>query len=165
MRSEQAGKLRCTVRVASDSDADEILRLWQELMRFHEDLDDRFDRAEGSEAAWRAYLGDLFTDAESFVFVAEAGSAIVGFISGSINEGPPVLKARRFGWVSDAHVDGDYRRQGIGERLFERAREWFCDRGIPVIQLNVSPGNPVAESFWRKMGFRDHLERLWLDLS
>jgi ribosomal protein S18 acetylase RimI-like enzyme len=165
MNTESEEPIGFSIREAREGDTEEIVRLWKDLMSFHEDLDERFARGEGSEAAWRAYLRDLLTGRDSFVYVAEVGSEIVGFLSGSINEGPPVLRVRRFGWVSDAQVDGTYRRQGIGEKLFELAKEWFMERAISVIQLNVSPLNPVAESFWRKMGFGDHLERLWLDLT
>lgn len=153
-----------SVREAQESDVDEIVLMWKDLMSYHEALDDRFAQGEGSEAAWRAYLLELLLGEDGIVLVAEAGSEIAGFMSGSLNEGPPVLQMRRFGWIADAHVTDRYRRQGVGEALFEQAREWFESKAVSVVQLNVSPSNPVAEGFWRKMGFRDHLERLWLDL-
>ena len=48
--------------------------------------------------------------------------------------------------------------------LFSAARAWLRRRDVGVAQLNVAASNPAALGFWRQVGFRDYMHRMWLGL-
>ena len=55
-------------------------------------------------------------------------------------------------WIGMMLVDPNYRRQGIGQALMERALEYLQSCGIAVIKLDATPaGKPLYE----RLGFRE----------
>lgn len=154
------------VRTARSSDMDEIMRLYRQLMAFHEALDSRlaldWDRIE----TFRDYLTDVVMEgALCRLLVAEAptGPGLAGFILGRLADNPPIFAQSHYGLVSDVCVDERWRRRGIGRVLFEAMREWFREQGVLTMQLNAATRNPVSQAFWRAMGFTDLLDLLWCE--
>ena len=61
----------------------------------------------------------------------------------------------RFAWVGMVLVDPEYRSQGFGTKLLERAIGYLDDRRIPAIKLDATPqGKPLYE----KLGFVSEYE-------
>lgn len=152
------------IRSARPSDMDEVMRLYRQLMAFHEALDPRlaldWDRLE----AFRDYLTDVVLESASCrLLVAEAppSPGLAGFILGRLAESPPIFAQPCYGLVSDVCVDENWRRQGMGRALFEALREWFREQRVRTMQLNAASRNPVSQAFWRALGFTDLLDRLW----
>lgn len=81
-------------------------------------------------------------------FVAEVDNKVCGTVTTIIFEG-------RFAWVGMVLVDPEYRGQGIGTRLLERAVEYLESLNIPAIKLDATPqGKPLYE----KLGFVSEYE-------
>lgn len=59
------------------------------------------------------------------------------------------------GYLADMYVLPDYRRQGIGSRLFDSAHKWFRENGVGKVELNVLAQNSVGRNFWKSKGFED----------
>jgi ribosomal protein S18 acetylase RimI-like enzyme len=152
------------IRRATLGDVEEILPLWSEMMDYHAALDTRFQPAPGAGERWIAFLRDRLQSENACVMVAEAEGQLVGYIVGMIGENPPVLLPSKYGLVSDICVDPNWRRQGIGRRLFEALKAWFREKELSTIQLSVAHHNPVSQAFWRAMGCQDFLDRLWVEL-
>jgi GNAT superfamily N-acetyltransferase len=55
-------------------------------------------------------------------------------------------------------VTKNYRRSGIGERMYKLIQDWFKQQDVNRIELRVSLPNEISTSFWRKMGFKPYLE-------
>ena len=54
----------------------------------------------------------------------------------------------------DLRVDHDYRRQGVGRRLFEAAGAWSKARGLVRMKIETQNTNVAACRFYRAMGAR-----------
>jgi ribosomal protein S18 acetylase RimI-like enzyme len=152
------------IRKATRKDAGGILPLWNEMMQYHAALDERFRPALNGEKHWAGILRDWLRDDDCCVLVADAGSQLVGYIIGMIRENPPVLLPPAYGLVSDICVAPAWRQQGIGRRLFEALKDWFRAKELSTVQLNVAHFNPVSQAFWRAVGCRDYMDRLWVGL-
>lgn len=151
------------IRRATPDDVEGILPLWNELMDYHAALDVRFQPAPGAEESWTDILLDFLQDDDACVLVADAGGKLVGFIMALVRENPPVLLPSKYGLVTDICVEPGWRRQGIGSRLFEALKVWFREKELFVVQLSVAYCNPVSQAFWRAVGCRDFLDRLWFE--
>jgi ribosomal protein S18 acetylase RimI-like enzyme len=156
---------RVVIRPASRDDVGGVLPLWSEMMNHHAALDERFRPAPDGEEHWAKILRDWLRDDEVCILVAEAEGRLVGYIIGMLRENPPVLLPSAYGLVSDVCVHPAWRQQGIGRRLFEALKDWFTEKELSTVQLNVAHGNPVSQAFWRAMGCADYMDRLWFGLQ
>jgi len=152
------------VRRATFNDLEPVLDLWQEMMDYHARLDKRFQPAADGRVHFRQAVQEWMLDDLWRVLVALDGDEVVGYIIGHLADNPPVFETRHYGFISDICVATDWRRSGVGRQLFAAIRDWFRRHGITVIQLNVAALNPVSRAFWRKMGFQDYLNRMWLEI-
>jgi ribosomal protein S18 acetylase RimI-like enzyme len=155
---------RISVRRASQEDVESLLDLWQEMMNYHARLDPRLTPAADGRQAFRLTLERWMGDSEWRVLIAQAGGQVVGYIIGHVAEINPVLAKPDYGYVTDICVSPQWRRHGVGRRLFKAVRSWFRQRRLATVQLNVAALNATAQAFWRAMGFGDYMNRLWMDI-
>ena len=158
--SHVAGGHRRAIR----KDVGGILPLWNQMMDYHAALDERFRPAPGGEEHWADVLRSWLRDDDCCVLVADDEGQPVGYIIGMMRENPPVLLPPTYGLVSDICVDPAWRQQGVGRRLFEGLQDWFREKGLSTVQLNVAHFSPVSQAFWRAVGCEDYMDRLWFGL-
>ena len=74
-------------------------------------------------------------------FAAELEGRVIGTSTTIIYEG-------KFAWVGMVLVDPQYRGQGIGTFLLERAIQYLDSRSVPCVKLDATPqGKPLYEKF------------------
>lgn len=101
-------------------------------------------------APTREDLRALMESDASLLFVARgedgriAGSACV-----TVYRVPTGIRAI----IEDVIVDEEYRGQGIGEALVQRALEAARERGAPAVTLTSNPGREAANRLYVRMGF------------
>lgn len=148
-----------TIRRAQQSDIDSLVTLWQEIADYHAELDPRFALASDARTKYREHLTRLLGDDNWRVFIAEEDGNAIGFITGTVRENP-IFAQRWAGHISDAFVTARYRRRGVGEQLVRVIGDWFRERNVDYLELGAASFNPVAQSFWRKMGFEPYMIRM-----
>lgn len=81
-------------------------------------------------------------------FAAEREGHVVGTSATIVYEG-------RFAWIGMVLVDPQYRGQGIGTALLERAIHYLDSQSVPCMKLDATPqGKPLYEKF----GFRSEYD-------
>ncbi|MGD9142591.1 MAG: GNAT family N-acetyltransferase [Dehalococcoidia bacterium] len=146
---------------AEESHVKDISKLWLEFMDFHQKYDPLCVPADDSEAGFeREMVRRLMESEKGLALVALDGDIPVGYSLAEIQEPPRGLKRDELGYIHHIAVTGDYRRKGIGEKLYLKILEWFRSRGINRIELDLTARNEVAVSFWKKHGFTDYTHRL-----
>jgi ribosomal protein S18 acetylase RimI-like enzyme len=156
------------VRLGTEEDMPAMLRLWRKMMDFHARVEPRFRPAPSpvGEQAWAKHLrGDIWGNSDWCVFVAEVDGKLVGQIMGVLRDVYPVFEPERYGYVTDIVVDPVARRGGVGQALCKALRAWFRAQGASHLELQVAHENPVAQSFWRAMGFADYMDTLRQELE
>jgi len=58
--------------------------------------------------------------------------------------------------VEDMIVNGNYRGQGLGEKILRDLIKWAKKEGIEVIELTTNPKRVAANSLYKKVGFKLH---------
>jgi len=58
--------------------------------------------------------------------------------------------------VEDMIVNGDYRGQGLGEKILRDLIKWAKKEGVEVIELTTNPKRVAANSLYKKVGFKLH---------
>ena len=110
---------------------------------------------------WDEYeLVELFSSDGEFCLVAEVNDNIVGFILGTLIE-----KRRRawsYGWLIWLGLDTNFKRRGIGRRLLNNLTERFIEHGARIMLADTDAENYEALTFFKKQGFGDETEHVYL---
>jgi GNAT superfamily N-acetyltransferase len=163
-RGPRAKTPAVSLRNAVPEDDDALRTLWHELMTYHVALDPRFALADDADEAFQGYLEAARTRDDYRVRVAELRGAPIGFAVSCILPNSPVYKTRWIGYVNDIVVTRGQRGRGVGELLVEDALWWLERNGAESIEVYVARSNEGAQRFWRRMGGRDYLDRLTIDV-
>ncbi len=142
------------IRKAHEGDIDTIFNLWIESMKYHEKLDSftfGFD-IQGAEAG-KKFIREQYSKDTTILLIAEKNEKIVGYLLGEIRERLPFQKLHRTGYIFDIVVLEKERRKGIGTGLLEKAFDFFKDKNIGTVMLNVSEKNRSALKFYEKHKF------------
>lgn len=153
-----------TLRDAVQSDLQSVVELWTEYMDFHADRDPVLRLSETGQQFIVEEFHERMSDDKSRLLVAETNGVLVGTCLATIEKRPSFFEKVEYGFISDLAVTQSHRRSGIGERLFQKAKEWLEANGIDRIELRVVVSNEVADAFWRKMGFKPYMETLFLEI-
>ena len=89
-----------------------------------------------------------------FVFVAEQGGAVVGYVFGGVEGADYMVLRGPAGAVYDLVVDPGHRRQGIGRMLMHAALSELSRRGAPRAVLSTAEKNASAQRLFEQEGFR-----------
>ena len=151
---------KTVIRNATLDDLDVIATLWKEFMDFHKARDPHFTRSSDGHTNFADFIRKHISSEDSCVLVAESDSNVVAYCLATVANAPPVFEDTRYGSISDLAVTESCRRQGIGERMFTAARDWFKQRDIRRVEIRMALSNETSTNFWRKMGFEPYLETL-----
>jgi GNAT superfamily N-acetyltransferase len=157
---------KITVRELERGDLPHVKVIFQEFVRYHENWDGIFRKIEAAEEAWGDYILESHTEVEdSRALVAELNGKIVGYCVGHVIEKPPIYAEKLIGEVENIAVRAGYKRRGIGERLFRAMKDWFVEHGVYHIELEAATANPQSVGFWGKMGGREFIKRMVIELA
>ena len=154
-------KSKIEIREGTRADLPDIVELWKSIMDFHGNLDSFFTRSQEGHLNFLDWISKQMETDKSGLFIAESEGKLLGYIKIEICEYPPVFEKKTFGMISEVIVNENYRRKGIGGALFDRAMGWFKEKDIDRVELRVANINPVAQGFWRKMGFRPYMTTMF----
>jgi len=151
----QASQVR--VRVAEARDVPAVVDLWGELARLHERLDGAFALSRGWRRAYEDYLRHLLDREDVRVVVAECQGQLVGLAVGRVALLPAFFRQRRRGYIQDVYTREGWRGQGIGRAMLAHLEAWMRRQGVHRAELTVAVGNPDAEAFWERAGYRVYM--------
>ncbi|MBX2813664.1 MAG: GNAT family N-acetyltransferase [Myxococcales bacterium] len=153
------------IRDAADTDFNDLLQLWRELMAVHVENDERFTLADDCDRQFFHYIETARSRDDYRVRVAVQNHHVVGFIICCILPNSPLYRTRWIGYINDISVGKSVRGQGVGTALVKDAVAWMSCQGAESIEVYVAKANTQALNFWRSMGGKDYLERISLDLT
>lgn len=92
------------------------------------------------------------------VMAAAENGRLAGFAHGSIKFLPDYLGSHKTGVITHIYVQEASRDQHIGLKLVSMLEEWFREKQVYSVELQVIAGND-ARLFWEKAGFRLELHQ------
>lgn len=139
-------------RPATPSDTETLVALWRALLDEHENLDERFRRADDAETRWRNDLAAWLTSATHRLVVAEWSGEVAGFAHAYRYAPPPLYAEREEVFVESLYVRRASRRGGAGRALVADIRAWAEASGAEQLRIGTLAGNAEAGAFWRAAG-------------
>lgn len=112
---------------------------------------------EQGEKKWRASLGNTLGRYSVLKIAIEGNANVVGFICGTIRLAPNYIGGCRVGYISHIFVKPDLCGKGVGKQLVREVEEWFDDKKVNSIELQVLCNNTSAIDFWEILGYKKEL--------
>ncbi len=105
----------------------------------------------------------LFQSDSKMCFTAEIDGSIVGFTMGTVINKP--RSAWKYGHLVWLGVHPNAARLGIAEKLFKLFRDMSIKTGVRMMIIDTEANNLPALEFFRKMGFGNPQEHIYLSLN
>lgn len=153
------------IRRARPEDVPLIVPLWRGMMDEHRLWDKRFDLSAEADSECLAQMAEMLRGPDTAAFLAEEDGVVLGYLLALVLENPPMFSENKYGFIAEMAVTPEYRRQGLGRELWDRAKRWLLRKGVRSVQLNVSGSNAPGLALWNSLGFEEFLKILWLDLD
>ncbi len=155
------------VRRATPADLLKIGRLGALLIKVHYDFDpQRFLAAKPeTSAGYASFLSAQLGAPDKAILVADDNGDVIGYTYAAI-EGYDYMSLRGpAGILHDIIVDPEHRGRGVGRLLLDAALEFFRSRGVPRVVLSTAERNEAAQRLFARMGFRQTMIEMTLDLD
>jgi GNAT superfamily N-acetyltransferase len=127
-----------SIRIARQSDADDVARLTAELGYTVE------------PTVLRGRLSRILARTDQRFFVAEAEGRRVAWLHAAIAE---FVETGRFVLIAGLVVGESHRHRGIGRLLIERTEEWATEQQCPIVRLWSSSNRTQAHRFYERLGY------------
>jgi ribosomal protein S18 acetylase RimI-like enzyme len=150
------------IRRVATADMDAIAALWQDLVAYHQSLDEALPAATPDGARLYAKrIEQRLSDPYTCAFIAEDQGRVIAFVLGMVVDLLPDIFAQEpGGFLADIYVEPAYRRRGVGRALVAALRTWFAEQNVHYFDWHVAARNPEGLAFWRSIGGRDMMVRM-----
>ncbi len=82
---------------------------------------------------------------------------LLSFITGPVSARmakPPWNNPMLYGYLADIYLIPEAQGKGLGNKLLEHAMQWFGQKKIDLVFLQVLEDNKQGKKFWEKSGFK-----------
>ncbi|MBC7287880.1 MAG: GNAT family N-acetyltransferase [Armatimonadetes bacterium] len=91
----------------------------------------------------------------AWTLIAEVDGEVVGFVTTSMSEHPPV------GHILNLAVAKKWQGHGIGKKLLEAAYRMLRERGARYLQIETLETNEVGKHLYPRLGFREIVRKIY----
>lgn len=151
------------IRNYERNDFDTVVELMNEFGDYLTEID-RLGRHRRAAGFGEYFVGEMLTkaaDKSGFVYVAETGGIVVGFIGGYVQHPSASdalqTRAEPSGRIGELYVTTSMRGRGIGRALIEKAEASFRAFDLKVVRVEVFEPNELAHRFYDVQGYSDRV--------
>ncbi len=113
---------------------------------------------------WDEYeVVGLYQSDSEYCFVAEIEDHLAGFVLGTVIT--KTKSAWKYGYLIWMGVDPGFSRQGIAIRLANHFQQTMLEEGVRMLIVDTEADNLPALQFFRKMGFGNPQEHIYLTMN
>ncbi|ABP95218.1 MULTISPECIES: GNAT family N-acetyltransferase [Metallosphaera] len=142
------------IRKAEPKDIDSVADMFERMYTLNSEFDPLLQvHDEISERLKRSLVEDLKSE-DSLVAVAEDGGKVIGAVRVRLERREYYIP-EKMAVIEEIYVMPGYRREGVGEKLVDFVISELSKKGARSIMARFPAKNIIAESFYRKRGFRE----------
>ncbi|MED3962617.1 N-acetyltransferase family protein [Bacillales bacterium AN1005] len=97
------------------------------------------------------YIKERINKGESIIFVVKDEQNYLGFTQ--LYPTFSSISMKRAWILNDLYVDAQARKQGVGELLLHKAKEFAIETGAKSLSLSTAPDNYTAQRLYEKNGY------------
>jgi ribosomal protein S18 acetylase RimI-like enzyme len=111
-----------------------------------------FYQQESDLESAKTYIKDRIENKESVLFVVKDKQNYVGFTQ--LYPTFSSISLKRAWILNDLYVDNKARKQGVGELLLQKAKEYAIETGAKSLSLSTASDNHSAQRLYEKNGYK-----------
>ncbi len=150
---------------AKISDVEHIIPLWRKLIIYHKkmieknrpELDPFFVLKKDGEKISSDFIKRQIRSKNGTILIAKDKNQIIGYTNLIIKDNIPLFNIDKIGEIIALFIDEQYRGKKISTLLFQESKEWFKQKHIKHVMLNVSPDNYHVKEIYEHLGFSSFL--------
>lgn len=100
----------------------------------------------------KRYIKERIESKDSVIFVVKDNDKYVGFTQ--LYPTFSSISMKRAWILNDLYVAAEARKQGVGEKLLQKAKDYALATGANSISLSTAPDNLSAQRLYEKNGYR-----------
>jgi len=107
----------------------------------------------------------LLTDENIRLVVVEVGQQIIACGYPRIKKAKPYAQYSFYSYLGFMFVQDEFRGKGINQLVIEALTQWSLEQGVNMIHLDVFTENAAAVRAYKKVGFKEYLVEMRMDIS
>lgn len=111
-----------------------------------------FYQQESDLESAKTYIKERIENKESVLFIVKDKQNYVGFTQ--LYPTFSSISLKRAWILNDLYVDKKARKQGVGELLLHKAKEYAIETGAKSLSLSTAPDNYSAQRLYEKTGYK-----------
>jgi len=159
------------IRKAKIQDMKKLIELWEGYESYHLGLTKEkymqkfLQTNKNAIPEMEKYFKKKISSEDSDILVAEDSGEIVGFIMLSVYESSPIAEVKKYGHIGYFFVNQNMRGKGIGKEIYKKSMDWFKEKEVKRISLEVNFLNKKTIELYRKLGFKEFEINMIKDFS
>ncbi len=155
------------IRLANLDDADIISALNADVQRIHAEALPHLFKLPSKDTFPSSMIRDWLADASHYIYVGYLAGQAIGYIYAEVRYQPETSSRYAMESIYIHHISlkPEYQAKGYGEKLMDAVKALAQEKGISKIALDVWSFNAKAKAFFKKQGFENYNERMWLELA
>ncbi len=150
--------MKIRIREASETQADDLLRLYEELHNYHAvRVPERLKVMTIEDVPeLREQLQEVIKRKDAALFTAEVADDLVGVAEVYLrrSEGNAAIHSRTYGHLQNLMVTEHYRGSGVGRQLLLTVNRWARERGATEIEVDSWEFDDGPLEFYTSRGYR-----------
>lgn len=110
----------------------------------------------------RKNIAEILSNKTHAAFIACTGQTVVGWIHVFR---AVLLESKPFIEIGGLVIDENYRRQGIGKLLINKAKEWAKEKDMDKLRVRCNRKRTEAHQFYMSLGFTESKEQKIFDVT
>jgi GNAT superfamily N-acetyltransferase len=154
------------IRPAEASDLPALGAFALALAHAHVAIDHRrFVEPDGGVEAFLHFFSGELARPESVLLIADHDGTAAGYAFLRMEPGSLEALCAPSAWLHDVYVDPPFRGRGVARSLVSAAIHSARELGSRSLMLGVSPANRQAREFYLRLGLRDTMIEMRIDLE
>ena len=142
------------IRPASIYDLYAIGELYQEMLKFHAEINPVYRTLSARALERRMFFREKLDSESGYIGVADLEGEIVGYSLGYEKKETDVLGIYNpVGFLSELYVTRAQRKKGYGRLLADDIFRWMKNKNYQRVQLSLLADNREADLFWKALDF------------
>ena len=155
--------MRIQIVAYSPSESESVDQLFLELQLHEHQFDNLKSTKSENATKYKDELLKSVKNQHGELLLAKIDNKVVGLVGWHLEEEYEFDEP--YGYISDIVVSKEYRGQGIGKQLLEKAVDHIKEIGVKRIHIGVLLGNTETKEFYEKAGFKPYSIELTKDLE
>lgn len=144
------------IKESSDASMEAIRTMFGEMYAYMREHGLKLDLAGNGAQKWVENVSKGL-DRFNCIFLAEENGKPTGFAHGSLRLSPDYLGNKKLGVITHVFVRDEYRKQGVGKKLVLALENWFSEKQVHSVELQVLDMNKAGIAFWQELGYPPEL--------